>query len=167
MDSSEPKPRVPGARNMMSMLLFAVAGVLLVVAGYLFIQDQREDDAPPPPPSIPGQAQLVNVRDVLVDAGLEVEYGRESARVEDLSPAGQQLIVDGQPLYVFIFSDPKSRQSETASMDLADIALADSFGDPITDEPLSVTEGSNIVIILAGADDDLRSSVAQAVETLP
>ena len=96
MSEGASKPGLSKTRNMLSSLLFVVAGVLLVVALYLFWQDRNEPDTPSAPTAIPGQAQLNTVHDALEAEGLDVEYGQGgSARVEDLTPPGQLLIAEG------------------------------------------------------------------------
>jgi hypothetical protein len=167
MASTVQKPKSSGTRNLLSTLLFVLAAVLLAVAAYVYIQDRRDNDSPPPPPSIPGQAQLANVRDVLASEGLDVEYGREGARIEGFNPAGQQLIVEGEPVFVFIFRDPEAREAATAKLDQVAIGLTDSFGDPVTEEPVSIGQGSNVVTVLVGADPDLQASIDAALATLP
>jgi hypothetical protein len=167
MPDATTKKQLSPTRNALSIVLFIVAGSLLAVAAYLFIQDWREDDTPPPPPSVPGRAQLANVHDILVSAGYEVEYGRESARVEGLTPVGQQLIVDGNSAFVFIYPNPEERQSETESLNPDEIELLDTFGDPVTTEPLAVAEGSNVMVVTVGGDDELNAGVADAIARLP
>ncbi|MGD9711356.1 MAG: hypothetical protein AB7V46_04725 [Thermomicrobiales bacterium] len=153
-------------RNILSLILFALAGVLLVVAIYLFWEDRNQEQTPAAPSSIPGQAQLKTVHDALA-TNFEVEYGRESARVDGLTPVGQQLLLDGQSAFVFIFPDPDERELEMQDIDATEVELVDSFGDSITSESVSVSEGSNVVVMAVGVDDDVAASVDEAVATIP
>ena len=166
-EETQSKPKKTGARNLLSTLLFVLAAALVAIAAYLFIQDWREDDDPPPPPVIAGQAELANVHDVLASEGLDVEYGRDGARIDEFNPAGQQLIVDDESVFVFIFRDPAAREAATENLDAAEIELTDAFGDPISEEPLSIGQGSNVVAVLVGADQDLQASIDAALATLP
>jgi hypothetical protein len=167
MSGQQTTPKSRNARNLLSTLLFVLAAVLVAIAAYLFIQDRREDDDPPPPPVVAGDAELANVHDVFVSEGLDVEYGREGGRIDEFSPAGQQLITDGESVFVFLFPDPASREAATEDLDVDEIVLTDAFGDPITEEPLSIGQGSNVVTVLVGADPDLQASIDEALSTLP
>lgn len=167
MAEQQSKSKASSARNLLSTVFFVLAAVLVAVAGYLYIQDQRDDDEPPPPPVIAGRAELANVRDVLVSEGLDVDYARGGGKVDDFNSAGQQLIVEGEPVFVFIFRDPDARQAATENLDPGDIELTDSFGDPISEAPVSIGQGSNVVTVLIGADQDLQASIDTALSTLP
>lgn len=154
-------------RNALSIALFAVAAALLGYAIYLSWDDRNQESAPPAPTSVPGQAQVKTVHDALTQEGLEVEYGKESVRVDELTPVGQELIIDGQPAYVFIFSSTEEQATETADLDPTDLELTDSFGDPVTTEPLTIAAGSNVAVVLTGGDAELAQSVEDAVATIP
>ncbi|CAN5795214.1 hypothetical protein BH24CHL4_BH24CHL4_08920 [soil metagenome] len=167
MADQQRNPKVSSARNMLSTLLFVVAAVLVAVAVYFYVQDRRQDDEPPPPPIIAGQAQLANVRDVLVSEGLDVEYGPEGGRIDGFNPPGQQLIVEDESVFVFIFRDPETRQAATTDLDAGDIELTGEFGDPISEEQLRIGQGSNVVTVLAGGNQDLQTSIDAALSTLP
>lgn len=167
MPSAARKPELSKTRNVLSMLLFAVAGVLLIVAIYLFWQDRNQDQTPAAPTAVPGRAQLNNVHDALDEAGLTVEYGRDRALVDELSPPGQQLLIDDLSAFVFIFTDPDERESEMSGVAADEIELVDSSGDAVTSNPLTVAEGSNVVVIVAGADDEMAARIADAVATIP
>jgi hypothetical protein len=167
MTAEPPKATISPARNIASILLFVVAGILLAVAAYLFIEDRRNEEPPTLPPSEPGHAELADVQRAFVSVGIDVEYGRESANADALDPVGQQLITDGISTFVFIYASPEDRQADTESLDVADIELVDEFGDPVATEPLSLAEGSNIVTISAGADDGLTADIAGAVALIP
>jgi hypothetical protein len=166
-EETQSKPKKTGARNLLSTLLFVLAAGLVAIAAYLFIQDWREDDDPPPPPVIAGQAELANVHDVLASEGLDVEYGDDNVRANAFDPAGQQLIVDGESVFVFIFPDPAAREAATEDLDAGELELTYPFGDPVTEEPLSIGQGSNVVTVLVGADEDLQASIDAALATLP
>ncbi len=167
MPNAASKPKLSKSRNLLSLLMFAVAGLLLIVALYLFWEDRNQNQTPAAPTAVSGQAQLKTVYDAMVAADLEVEYGRESARVDGLSPVGQQLLINDLSAFVFIFADPEERESEMAGVTAEDVELVDTFGDPVTSEPLSISEGSNVLVMVAGADDELAMRVDDAVATIP
>ena len=114
-----------------------------------------------------GRAELKNVHDVLVAEDLEVTYGQSGARIEEITPAGQQLTVDGQDLFVFIFTDAAAREAEMATVDPETIELVDLFGEPVTEEPTHLYQQSNIVAVLVGGDDALQESVSNAIAQIP
>ena len=155
------------SRNTLSILLFVVAGVLLAIAIYLFWQDRKQDSTPAPPTALPGHAQMKTVSDALEDEDLDVDYGPGSVRVDELSPVGQQLIIGDASAYVFIFDDPETREREMAGLSPEDIELVDAFGDPVTTEPVSIAEGSNVAVMVVGGDEELTASVADALATIP
>jgi hypothetical protein len=166
-EETQSKSRTAGARNLLSTLLFVLAAALVAVAAYLFIQDWREDDDPPPPPAIAGKAELANVHDAFASEGLDVEYGDDNVRANAFDPAGQQLIVDGESIFIFIFPNPGAREAATEDLDAGELELTYPFGDPVTEEPLSIGQGSNVVAVLVGADQDLQASIDAALSTLP
>lgn len=165
MSTVEKKPQISPVRNVLSILLFVLAGVLLATAGYLFWEDRNQDSPPPAPTSVPGHAQLNTVHDALASQGLDVEYGKQTVRVDGITPVGQELIVNGQSAYVFIFSGGLEQQeAEMSGVDADSPEVTDAFGDAAT---LSVSSGSNVAVILTGGDEDLAQSVADAVATVP
>ncbi len=164
---ADSEKRSSSNRNRLSTLLFIAAAALLAFAAWQYWQDRNSNDVPPPPPSVPGRAELKNVYDVLTTEGLDVAYGQDGARIEDLTPAGQQLTVNGQDLFVFIFTDVAAREEQMASIDPESIELVDLFGDPITDETLHVYQQSNILAVLVGGDEELQQSVATAISQIP
>lgn len=160
----ERRPR--SVRNLLSTLLFIAAGVLFAAVVYMYFEDRNNNDTPPPP-NIAGRAELKNVYDALVASDFEVEYGRQGARIEGLSPAGQQLIVEDWPLFVFLFDSPEDREESVADIDLADLELADSFGDPVTTGELSTVQASNVFAVLDGGGSELAAEIEQALSALP
>jgi hypothetical protein len=154
-------------RNLLSTILFVAATALFAAVLFMYVQDRRENDNPPPPPSIPGQAQLKNVYDILVAQDLEVEYGRQGARIDNISSAGQQLIVEEVPLYVFLFESPAERERETARLNQDDVELLDSFGQPLPQSVQHTFHASNVFGVLDGGDDDLANEIDQALQQLP
>lgn len=165
---SEPaqKSKLSPVRNILSMILFIVAGVLLVFAAYLFWDDRNQESAPSAPTAVPGHAQLKTVYDALVAEGLDAEVGRQTARIDGVTPPGQELIVDEQSVYVFIFTDPQQREQELDGVEAADIGLTDAFGDPVTTEPLALASGSNVAVVMPASNADLVERIETAVATI-
>jgi hypothetical protein len=156
--------------NWVSLALFAVAAVLFVVVAVLYVRDRNnEDKVPPTAALIAGQVQLKNVLDALKAQGIDAGYAREAAgaRSDVLTPPGQGLTADGHPLYVFIYEDPTAREEETADLDVADLALIDLAGTPVTGGAPHAVGGSNVYVVLFGGDADLAAKVDRAIQGLP
>jgi hypothetical protein len=162
------KGPVSSTANVVSLVLFGLAAVLFIAVGVLYIRDEREkEQTPPPPSSVPGHAQLKNVVDALAAQDIDVDYSREpSPRFANLTPPGQGLTVDGNPLYVFIYEDPTIREDETASLGPADLTAVDRNGTPVAGDP-HAAGGSNIYVVLFGGDADLAAKVDRAIQGIP
>ena len=77
------------------------------------------------------------------------------------------MIVEEQSIFVFIFPSPEDRQEGTENLTVEGIELIDVFGDPVTTEPLSLAEGSNVLVILVGGDEDLAEAIEIAISESP
>jgi len=159
-------------RNVLSLALFAVAAVLFIIVGVMYIRDERKGNEPAPTPaSIPGKAQLKNVFDALAAQDLDVEYARGAGpRFAALSPPAQGLIVNGQPLYVFIFEDPALREEATTDLTLDDLiptALVAGGSTPETSDAPHGIGGSNIYTVLLGGDEKTTTKVDAAIQGIP
>jgi hypothetical protein len=161
------RPRSSTA-NVVSLALFGLAAILFVVVAVLYIRDRnKEDDFPPPPSVEAGKAQLVHVAEALEAQGIDVEYSKEpSPRFENLTPPGQGLVADGNPLYVFIYEEPTIRDDETSSLEPADLTAVDRSGTPVPGTPHGVGN-SNVFVVLFGGDDDLIAKVDAAIQGIP
>lgn len=155
-------------RRWISNLLFIVAAVLFAFVAYSWYQERNDDAGPvPTPQSVPGHAELKNVHDAIVAQGATVEYGRQTVRVEGLTPVGQQLLVEGAPVYVFIFESPEAREKETAKIDLDAIQLTTPSGADAATGVLVISQGSNILTVSDGAPEAVQTQVDAAVQSLP
>jgi len=156
-------------RNLLSLLLFGLAIALLAYAGVTYIRSRQDQTGQAPPPHVAGKAELKNVYDALVGAGLDVQYGKDAAPAGIFSEPGQQLLVEGVPLYVFIFDSPEARAAETENIVPDQLTLADQLGTPVvgSETPIAMAEGSNVATLLVGGDADLAASVQVAIEGIP
>ena len=163
-----PRPARRSPTKWLSTALFAIAAVLFIVVAVLYARDRfQEEPTPPPPPSEPGRAQLVNVVQALRAHDLTVEYARQGVRIPELTAAGQGLVVNGTPLYVFLFENPATRETEVAELDLTSLTLLSTLGTPVTSGSLHTTQGSNVFAVLVGGSDDLIAKVDAAITALP
>lgn len=155
-------------RRWISNLLFIVAAVLFAYVAFSWYQERNDDPGQAPTPqTVAGHAELKNVHDAIASQGATVEYGRQTVRAEDLTPVGQQLIVDGVPVYVFIFESPETRTEQTGAIELDSIELKTPSGAEATTGDLISTEGSNILTISDGAPEDVQAKIEAGIQSLP
>ncbi len=155
-------------RRWISNLLFIVAAALFAYVAYAWYQERNSDvGAIPTPQSVPGKAELKNVHDAIAAQGATVEYGRQTVRTEGLSPVGQQLIVEGAPVYVFIFESPEDREQQTAGLDMDAIEITTPSGADAATGTLVVSQGSNILAISDGAPEAVQAQIDTGVQSLP
>lgn len=155
-------------RKWISNLLFIVAAVLFAYVAYAWYQDRNDDSTQiPTPQSEPGQAELKNVHDAIAAQGLTVEYGRQTVRVDGLTPVGQQLIVEGVPVYVFIFESPDVRAEQTGELSVDTIEIKTPSGADAATGDLALSEGSNVLVISDGAPEDVQAKIDAGVQSLP
>lgn len=159
-------------RNLLSLALFAVAAVLFIIVGVMYFRDDQKDNGSAPTPvSIPGKAQLKNVFDALAAKDLDVEYARGAGpRFEALAPPAQGLIVNGLPLYVFIYEDPSLREEGTVDLTPEDLVPQPLVRGGSTPEASGAPHGvgnSNIYVVLLGGDEETIEKVDAAINGIP
>lgn len=171
-----PSRRRRGAQ-ILSTLLFLVALAFAAAAIYIwYIDDEPSDTTPPVPTATPGLYTLADVLNAFKGAGLDGDYGRSPATVKSnqMSPPGQHLIVEDQSVYVFIFpsGDAQSasvdREEAAQRLDPATMTMTTPSGQSFSEgETLTVSEGSNVIAVLVGDDEDLQIQVRDVIEGLP
>jgi len=160
--------RNPLVRRWISNLLFVVAAALFIYVAYAWYQERNGGSTQvPTPQSVPGQAEVKHVRDAIAAQGATVDYGRQTVRVDGLSPVGQQLTVDGVSVYVFIFESPEDRTEQAGEISLDAIELTTPSGADAATGNLAVSEGSNVVTISDGAPEDVQAKIDAGVQSLP
>lgn len=155
-------------RRWVSNILFIVAAVLFAYVAFAWYQE-RNDATPqiPTPQSEPGHAELKNVHDAIAAQGTTVEYGRQTVRAEGLTPVGQQLMVEGVPVYVFLFESSDVRIEQASGISLDTIEIKTPSGADAATGDLAVSEGSNVLVISDGAADDVQAKIDAGVQSLP
>ena len=166
----QPRPRFPPS----SILFFALAIVLGILA-LLLGTGTIGTSTPPPPPPTPGRLHQVDVVNALRAQGLEAEIDRRSVRGAFSQP-GLGIVVANEPLFAFFFDSPAEAAEEFAAVDPADVLPAERGGSPEAvggardgaepADPLLV-QGSNVVVAMPGGDEETRTKVRAAVEGLP
>lgn len=171
---ANPERRPSTRRDRLVSGAFAFLAIaLLVAAGYIYLRDRNQEVDQAPEPDVPGANEMINVYNAFSDAGFEVAYGSQAARIEGVNQPGQQLIVDKIPVWAFVFIGQESgagidqRATVTASIDPATLTLTSPSGQPIDAGDVSVVSQSNILVIVSGeASPEQRDKIDQAVATL-
>ena len=155
----------------MSTLLLAAMALVLVALGVVYLRERTEEEPTPVrPTSSAGSAEYVDVQEALAAQGLEVTPGRRAIPVGVLSVPGQAFVVEGVPLYAFIYPEVAPREREGASVDADQVlAAATTNGTPEVGAPMDahVAQHSNVLVVLAGGDAELAAAVERAVESIP
>lgn len=155
-------------RKWLSNLLFVVAAVLFAYVAYAYYQERTDDTGPvPTPQSIAGKAELKNVHDAIAAQNTTVEYGRQTVRIEGITPVGQQLTVDGVPAYVFIFESPDTRAEQTADLSADTLEIKTPSGANAATGDLAISQGSNILVVSDGATEAIQQNIDAGVQSLP
>jgi hypothetical protein len=145
-----------------------VAAALFIYVAYAYYQDRTDNGGSvPTPQSEPGKAELKNVRDAIAAQDVTVDYGRQTVRVEGITPVGQQLTVNGAPVYVFIFESPDDRAEQTAELSVDTVELKTPSGADAATGDLAMTAGSNVLVISDGATESDQEKIDAGVQSLP
>ena len=167
------RQRTRGARGsrLGAVLIFA-ALALALAAGYLAFTDRQNqasnNQARPTSPA--GSQEFIDVVEALEGEDLEVEVARRGVRSPTLGLPGQGAVVDGAPLYIFIFDTVAEREAVTAEA-LADpnavLPARTPFGTPVVTGEVRVAAGSNVIVALIGGSEETAARVQRAIEGLP
>jgi hypothetical protein len=153
--------------RLLSTMLYAVSVILIVVVAFLYFRDRGHNtQAPPTPPSVAGQNQLINVIDAFQKQGLTAKAGPGGAHVDELTPPGQHLDVNGKTVYIFVYDSPDDRKADTDGVDFSNLTLT-SAGAAVPPDQLKASAASNIVAVLVGGDDALAAKIDAGVKALP
>jgi hypothetical protein len=160
--------RSSSVRRWISNLLFVVAAALFIYVAYAYYQDRSDDNGSvPTPQSIAGKAELKNVRDAIAAQGVTVDYGKNGVRIDGIEPVGQQLEVEGAPVYVFIFESPEDRSDQTADLSADTIEITTPSGADAATGDLAISEGSNVLVVSDGASESDQKKIDAGVQSLP
>lgn len=169
--------RLPERRwpHLLSSLLFVAAIVFAGAAVYLYLEGDDTPSGPERPAAESGRNEFANVVTGLTDAGLHAQPGRYSAETSQLTQPGQTIEVEGQNLFIFIYPDADGaaaiadREADAADLDAETIELTSRSAErPLNDgEDVHIFQGSNVVAILVGGDDELVSTVEDVISSLP
>ncbi len=152
-------------------MVFAAAAVYI-----WYNEEESPENVPTAPTATPGLNTLADVLEAFRSAGLKGDYGRSPATVKSnqMSPPGQHLIIEEESVYIFIFpsgdaqSAAAAREEAAQQLDPETMTLktpsGQSFGEG---EALTVAQGSNVIAVLVGGDEELQTQVQDVIEGLP
>lgn len=166
--------RQSSRRDRLISITFALLAVgLLAAAAFVYIRDRQEEFSPAPEPDTPGANEMINVYNAFRNAGFDVAYGSQAARIDGVNQPGQQLIVNDVPVWAFVFIGQETgggvdqRATVTASLDATSLELTSPSGQPIDAGDVSVVSQSNVFVIISGeASPEQRDEIEQAIENL-
>jgi len=169
MSHQTTRPAKRGGPQILSTVLFVAALGFAAAAVYLwYMDDAAEPNEPAVPTAEAGRYELVTVLGALEAGGLEADFGRTTARSDQLDQPGQNLQVEDTNVYVFFFSGPDTREAAFAGLDPATMTLTTPSGADVGNgQPLSAYAGANVIAVLIGGDDALRAQVREIIEGLP
>jgi hypothetical protein len=156
--------------------LFLAAIAFAAGAAYIWYTDDDTPSGPgAPPPGQSGEHELANVLQALDAENSDWDYGRTTARSEQLQMPAQVLTLGDRQLYVFIFTGPNgkeriaSREAASEQIDLETMELTTPSGEVLNepDQQLYLAEGSNVMTILVGGDQETADQVSDAIGNLP
>lgn len=163
------RKRTGRSRSLLSWILFAVSAALFITVGVLYYRDSNKDEQIPTPPSVPGRNEAINIKQALEAQGLTVSFPTNGggARAEAFSQPGQLLMVDGKPLYYFLYPSVDARENDTTGLEASSLLLINIAGTPIAQGVPHLVSGSNVAAVLMGGDDALNQKVDAAIQGLP
>lgn len=175
MSDSVTQPAARRWPHLLSTLLFIAAIGFAAAAVYLYIDGQNTPAGPERPTAQPGRNEFASVVGGLNEAGLKAQPGRYSAEANQLTQPGQTIEVGDHNLFVFIYPDASGeqaiadRKADAADLDPDTLILKSRSAErPLNEgEEVHVFEGSNVIGILVGGDDDLAATVGEVIESLP
>ena len=153
------------SRNTLSNIFAAVAVIFAILAVVLYLRPGQ--GIAPVPTAVPGGNQLINVVRALESQGLQVSQpqGMFVPAGEGGVP-GQGLEVAGYPAFVFLYPDESQAQGAVLTLDPAAVVPNEVRGTPMPEGERRITQGSNVVLIMAGGDEATWQKVEAAVAGL-
>lgn len=175
MRQQTPRPRRSRAAQILSTILFIAAIGFAAAAAYLWYTEDDDDGPGPPPTATAGSVELSNVLAVVEEDEPEWDYGRLTARSDQLSPPCQPLQLGDTNLCVFIFpgETPEdriaAREAAASSVDLDSMTISTPSGRVVNNDgqQLHMAQASNVITILVGGDQELAAQIEDALAKLP
>lgn len=163
MTNAAPERRKP--RNTLSNIFAVIAVIFAVLAVVLYLRPGQ--GIAPVPTAVPGENQLINVVRALEGQGLQVTQPQGLfVPAGESGVPGQGLEIAGAPAFVFLYPDEAQAQGAVLTLDPAAAVPGDVRGTPMPEGERRITQGSNVVLIMAGGDDATWQKVETAVAGL-
>lgn len=162
--------------NRLSTILFIAAILFAAAAVYLYFMEDSSPDGPVAPTAEAGRNEFATVINALKDAGLDdVDPGRYTATADQLDQPGQVIEIGDVNAFVFIYPDADpaaavaAREADAADLDPETLQLTARTAERPLNEDMEthVFQSSNVIVVLAGGDEDLVGTVQDAIESLP
>jgi hypothetical protein len=154
--------------NLASNLFALAAVVFAVIAVVLYLRDSQGGGIAPVPTAVAGGNQIVNVTGALKAQGLDVQQppGR-FIPVGAFDVPGQGIEINGLPAFVFLFPDAAAAKQAAETADPAGIVPNQLGGTPVPPGERRLVQHSNVVVLLAGGDEETWQKIVAAVDGLP
>jgi hypothetical protein len=154
-------------RNLASNVFALAAIVFAILAVVLYLRPSGSGIAPIPT-AAPGNNQIVNVTEALKAQGLAVEQPPGLfIPVGELDVPGQGLEINGQPGFVFLYPDAVAAQAAAEGADPNSVVPEQLAGTPAPSGERRIAQGSNVMVLLVGGDQETWQKVQNAVVSLP
>lgn len=147
--------------------LFAVAAIVLaILAVALYLRPGS--GVAPIPTAAPGGNQIVNVTGALKAQGLDVQQPQGLfIPVGTLQVPGQGVEIDGHPGFIFLYPDTAAALADAQDAAPDDVTPQTLMGTPTPEGERRAVQGSNVVVLLIGGDEQTWQKVQAAVAGLP
>ena len=147
--------------------IFAIAAVAFaILAAVLYFRESGGGIAPIPT-AAPGGNQIVNVTEALQAQGLGIEQPRGLFIPRGaLDAPGQGVEIDGVPAFVFLYPDAEAARADAAAADPNAVVPDRLAGTPAPLGERRMTQGSNVVVLMVGGDEEMWQKVESAVASL-
>lgn len=162
--------------NRLSTILFIAAILFAAAAVYLYFMEDSTPDGPVAPTAEAGRNEFATVINALKDAGLQdVDPGRYTATADQLDQPGQVIEIGDVNAFVFIYPDADpdaavaAREADAADLDPETLRLTARTAERPLNDGLEthVFQSSNVIVVLAGGDEELVTTVQDAIASLP
>lgn len=163
MTDSAPERRK--STNTLSNILAVVAVIFAILAVVLYLRPRTA--VAPVPTAAPGGNQLINVVRALEGQSLAVSQPQGLfVPAGEAGVPGQGLDIAGSPAFVFLFPDETQAQGAVLITDPAAVIPVEIRGTPMPAGERRITQGSNVVLVMAGGDDATWQKVEAAISGL-
>lgn len=169
MAQQRAEPATGKRKSNLASNLFALAAIAFaIIAVVLYLRDSRGGGIAPVPTAAPASNQVINVTQALKSQGLDVQQPPGLfIPIGAFEVPGQGVEVNGLPGFIFLFPDATAAQAAAESADPDSIVPEQLAGTPGPTGERRIVQHSNVIVLLAGGDDETWQKVEAAVSSLP